>query len=181
MSFNSWNQSIATQQAAGTAVTNTTAASSLLPGQAKFTLPAGILQFSGQILRVSASGRISTAASAPGTITLGVNFGSINVFTSGASSTLATSASNLTWRFSADLEVVTVGSGTAATLYGTSELKTFALSSTTPIYLGPASSAAPGTGFDSTVASVVDFLATWSVANASNSIRCDSFELILAN
>lgn len=181
MSFNSWQQTLITQQAVGVAVTNTTAATSVLLGQAKFTMPAGLLQFIGQKLKVKASGRLSTAASAPGTLNLGINFGSINVYTQGATGTLATSASNLTWKWDADLVLYTVGSGTAATLYGSSTLTSFGLSASTPIYVGPVSSPAPGTGFDSTVASVVDFLATWSVASASNSIRCDDYELMLAN
>jgi len=181
MSSNSWGQSLVVQQAAGTALTNSTVATSILPGQAKFTIPAQLLAFVGQKLKVKASGRISTASSSPGTLSLGINFGSINVFAQGPTATLATSASNLTWKFEADLVTWTVGSGTIATLYGTSRLDSFALSATTPIFLGPSSSPVPGAGFDSTVASVVDFIATWSVANAGNSIRCDDFELIFAN
>ena len=103
------------------------------------------------------------------------------MFSTGATATLATSASNLTWRFEADLVAYTVGAGTAATLYGCGTLYSAALSASTPIFLAPAASPGPGTGFDSTVASVADFYGTWSVASASNSIRCDDYELILCN
>jgi hypothetical protein len=34
-----------------------------------------------------------------------------------------------------------------------------------------------GTGFDSTAAQLVDLFATWSVANASNSITCHQFHI----
>jgi hypothetical protein len=34
---------------------------------------------------------------------------------------------------------------------------------------------AVGTGFDSTAAQLVDLFATWSVANAANSITCHQF------
>src|SRR5689334_25347623 len=100
---NTWNATLITQQAVGTALTNTTTATSLLNGQAKFTLPAQFLDVIGSKLRVRASGRISTAASSPGTLTLDIRFGSVVVFNRGASGTLATSASNLTWKFEADL------------------------------------------------------------------------------
>jgi hypothetical protein len=175
--FNSWWSTLITQQAAGTALSASTTATSLLNGQAKFTLPAQGLAFPGSKLKIHASGRMSTAASTPGTFTFDIRFGSIVVFNGGASGTLATSASNVTWRLNIDLVALTVGSGTTATLYGTGELKTAALSATTPLILLPASSPAAGTGFDSTVANAVDLFGTWSVNSASNSIRCDEFEL----
>ena len=181
MSSNNWGQTLLTQQAPGTAVSNTTAATSVLPGQAKFTMPAQLIQFIGTGIRLRASGRLSTAASSPGTLTFNVMFGSIVAFTSGATATLATSASNLTWRLEVDMYAASVGSGTAATMYGTCEFVSSALSATTPIYLGPASSSAAGNGFDSTVATVVDLFAQFSVANAANSIRCDDYEFILKN
>jgi len=178
---NTWNGTLITQQAVGTALTNSTTATSLLNGQSKFTLPAQFLDTIGSKLRVRASGRISTAASTPGTLTLDIRFGSVVVFNGGASGTLATSATNLTWKFEADLYVLTVGSSTTATAYGSGILTSAALSATTPVMLLPTSAPAAGTGFDSTTASVVDFFATFSVANASNSIRCDDYELISCN
>lgn len=176
--FNSWNATLQTQAAAGAALTNSTTATSILPGQAKFTLPAQSLQMVGQKIRVKASGRISSAAATPGTLTLDLRFGSIIVFNGGASPTLATSGTNLTWRAEMELYLATVGSGTAATMYGTGELKSAILSATVPLMLLPVSAPAPGTGFDSTIANVVDMFATFSVASASNSIRCDDFELV---
>lgn len=176
MPFNSWNASLVTLQGAGSALTNTTTQTSVLNGQAKFTLPAQWLEFIGQKLRVKAAGVMSTAASTPGTFTWTVMFGSIAVYSGGASGTLATSASNAPWRLEIDLTVRSVGSGTAATVEGDGEFKSAALSATTPIQV----MACPGslTGFDSTVASVVDLQGTWSVASASNTITCHDFELI---
>lgn len=176
MSFNTWNASLITLQAAGSALTNTTTQTSVLNGQAKFTLPAQWLEFVGQKLRVKAAGIMSTAAATPGTFTWTVMFGSIAVYGGGASGTLATSAANAPWRLEIDLIVRSVGSGTAATLQGDGEFKSTALSASTPVQI----LACPGslTGFDSTVASVVDLQGTWSVASASNTLTCHSFELI---
>lgn len=179
MSTNSWNQTLITQQAAGTAFTNSTTATSLLNGQAKLTLPAGILQGAGIKFKVRASGRISTAASTPGTLALSLMFGSVVAFAGGASPTLATSAANLTWIYEADGYLLTAGSGAAATIYADGKFLSAALSAATPIMLLPVSSSGAGTGFDSTVAFVVDLFATWSVASASNTIRCDAFDFTL--
>lgn len=168
---------LAVQQGSGAALAATVTATSLLNGTGKFTLPAMALQFIGQKLRIKASGRISTAAATQGTITFDVRFGSIIVFTGGASPTLVASASNLTWELELDLVVSAVGSGTTATLTCTGHLLSFGLSATVPVQMLPASSPAPGTGFDSTIANVVDLFATWSAATAGNTVRCDGYEL----
>jgi hypothetical protein len=168
------------QQIDGTALTNTTTATSLLAAAAKFTIPANFLQV-GRELVVRAAGRISTAGSSPGTFTFDVRFGSVIVFNGGASGTLAVSASNLTWIFESVLTCRSIGASTSATMLGSGILTTAALSATTPIQLLPASSPAAGTGFDSTAAFVVDVFGTWSVANASNSIRLDQFSLWAPN
>ena len=180
MSSNSWVQLLSRQYTDGTALTNTTTATSIIPVAEKFTLPAGIL-FPGTRLRVRAAGRISTAAATPGTITFDVRFGSVVVFNGGASPTVATSASNLTWVLDVELECRTYGASTSATVLGTGTLVSAALSATTPIMLLPASSPAAGTGFDSTASQAVDFYATWSVASASNTITLHDFALSLLN
>lgn len=180
MSSNSWNQSLITQQVDGSALTNSTTPTSILAAAAKFVLPANLLQI-GTKLRVKAHGRISTAASSPGTLTLDVRFGSTVVFNGGASGTVATSATNLTWDLEVDLTCRSIGASTSATMLGVGRLISAALSASTPIMLLPTSSPGAGTGFDSTASQTVDLFATWSVQSASNSIRCDSYELILLN
>lgn len=180
MSSNSWNQTLITAQSNGTALTSSTAATSILPASAKFTFPANLLQI-GTALRVKASGRVSTAASTPGTLTFDVRFGSVVAFNGGASGTLATSASNVTWDLEALLTCRSIGDSTSATVLGTGRLITAALSTTTPIMLLPTSSPAAGTGFDSTSSFVIDLFATWSVSSASNTITLHSYELALLN
>lgn len=176
MSRLSFFETLIAQQVDGTALSNTTTATSILAPAAKFTVPANFFDI-GKVLRVKAAGRISTAASTPGTLTLDVRLGSVVVFNGGASGTLATSASNLTWDLEATLTCRSIGASTSATLLGVGRLVSAALSATTPIMLLPVSSPAAGTGFDSTAAAVLDLYATWSAASASNSIRCDSFSL----
>jgi hypothetical protein len=179
MPFNSWQSALITLQAAGPAYSNSTSQTSILNGQAKFTIPAEFLQFVGQKLRVVAAGIISTASSSPGTFSWFTVFGSISAYAGGASGTLATSASNLPWRLQIDLTVRTVGSGTAATVEGSGEFKSAGLSAATPIQL--LASPGPLTGFDSTVANVFDLQGAWSATSSSNSITCEDYELISCN
>lgn len=180
MSSNSWNQTLITAQVDGTALASSTTPTSILPAAAKFTMPANILQI-GTALKVKASGRVSTAASTPGTITFDVRFGSVVAFNGGASATVATSASNVTWELEAILTCRSIGASTSATVLGTGKLITAALSASTPIMLLPASSPAAGTGFDSTTSFVVDLFTTWSASSASNTLTLHNYELTLLN
>ena len=162
----------------GPALSNTTTATSLLNAARKDTLPSNWADKLGRRMRLRAAGRISTAAAGPGTFTFDVRFGSVIVFNCGASGTLATSASNLTWLLELELAVRALGSGTSSTVLGSGWLKSAALSATTPIQLLPASAPAAGTGFDGTAAQQVDLFGTWSVASASNTITLHDYELI---
>lgn len=161
----------------GTALTNTTTPTSIIPAARKITLPAATYwEKTGKPLRIRAAGRISTASAAPGTLQFLVKFGSTTVFDGGASATLATSASNVTWVLDILLTCRIVGS--SATVLGTGTLFTTALSATTPIMLLPVSSPVAGTSFDGTVSQTVDLFASWSVASASNTITCHQFNEI---
>lgn len=162
----------------GPALSNSTTATSLLQPARKFYLPAGFFDKVGRRALIRASGRISTAAAGPGTFTFDVRFtgaSTVTVFNGGASGTLATSASNLTWLLELELHARALGS--SATVIGTGKLLTAGLSATTPIMLLPASAPAAGTAFDGTVAQLVDLFGTWSVASASNSITLHDYRL----
>ena len=157
----------------GAALTNTTTPTSIIPYSRKIVLPGAVYwDRVNKRLRGFASGRISTF-SAPGTLTLDLRLGSAIVFNGGASPTLVASQTNLTWRLDFDLQLR--GIGATATLLGTAELKTLAL--TGGLMLMPASAPAVGATFDSTAALTLDLFATWSVASASNSIQNHQFTL----
>lgn len=179
MSGNSWNQTLARSRKSGTALTNTTTATSILPAAERFNVPSNIWEV-GTLVNVRVGGRISTAASTPGTLTLDFRVGSVIVasFTTG---TLVTSASNLSWLADVDMVAQTVDSGTGTALLPQGFLLSYGLSASLPLLMLPASSPALGTGFDNTVSGFFDVFATWSVASASNSVRCDSFKLRIEN
>lgn len=178
---NSWNQTLATLKAAGPALSNTTTATSLLgtgaSQDARFNLPSNLVNI-GSKFRIRAAGIMSTAASSPGTFTFSVFVGSVAVYTGAASGTLATSASNLPWTLEIDLTVRAVGGGTNSSIEGSGTLFSAALSATTPIQLLGSS---VGAGFDNTASGFVDLFGTWSVANASNSITAQDYELVSCN
>ena len=77
------NKLNAASQAFGSALSNSTTPTSLLPASRKFTLPSYFFDRVGKALLLRASGRISTVVTTPGTLTLDVKLGSVVVFSSG--------------------------------------------------------------------------------------------------
>ena len=181
MSSNSWVQTLATLKVAGPAVSNTTTATSLLgtgaSQDARFNMPSNFLQIGSQF-QIRAGGVISTAASAPGTLTYSVQIGSVVVYTGAASPTLATSASSAPFYLEIDMTVRAIGGGTNSQIFGTGVSQSAAYSATTPTLLLGGSA---GSGFDSTASGFVDLFVTWSVASASNSINLTNYTLLSLN
>lgn len=189
MSYNSWNQTLITSQVDGSALSNTTTATSILPGAAKFTLPANVLQI-GTKLILRAHGRISTVVTTPGNMTFDIRAGASTVIWNGAATALNVSAqTNATWDLEVNMIVRAIGASTTANLIGVGKwtsraaLNAPAVGTTTGVgvVLLPDTAPAVGSGFDSTAANVIDLFSTWSVANASNSITCHMAELVLCN
>ncbi len=83
-------------QVDGTALTGSTAATSILPAQAKYTLGSGFIKNIGDQLLVRASGRISTVTT-PGTLTIDLRIGSVVVANSGALVLSTTAKTNVSW------------------------------------------------------------------------------------
>jgi hypothetical protein len=68
----------------GSALSNTTTPTSIIPVARKITLPSGFFSRVGRQLVVRAAGRISTAAATPGTLTMSMRLGATTVFDGGA-------------------------------------------------------------------------------------------------
>jgi hypothetical protein len=181
MSSQTWQETLVQMQADGTAVTGT-AEGSLLLAQAKYTLPANFLDGIGKTLRIRASGRISNIVTTPGTLTLRAKFGSIIVAQSSAMQLNAVAKTNVTWVLEWSLVARAIGGGTSANFMHTG-LWTSESVVGSPVpgsggsgsLLIPASAPAVGTGFDSTVANVVDLAAIFSLTG--NSIQCHQYAL----
>lgn len=174
-----------TSQVDGTALTNSTTATSIIPSAARFTLASNFFWVPGKSIRVSARGRVSTVTVTPGTLTLDVRLGTVAtpivVFNGGAISLNTTAQTNDSWEFETILTCRAIGSGTSANLIGvgswTSAAALGAAAGIAESVMLPATAPAVGTGFDSTITNVVDFFATWSIANASNSIQVHQYIL----
>ena len=173
-----------TAQSDGAALASSTTPTSLLPSQAKYTLPANFLQI-GSKLRFYAAGRISTLVTSPGVLQLDIRFGSVIVATSPTFALNIVAQTNDTWILNWDLTCRAVGGSTsanfmhtgswtsAAAVGGVSQGTTGGAAS----MLIPGTAPAVGTGFDSTAAQQIDFFGTWSVNNAANSIQVHQFAI----
>lgn len=187
MSLNTWQETLVTSQVDGSPLSNTTTATSLLPSQAKYTLPSQFFSVPGKAIRIKGMGRLSNIVTTPGTFTLDVRLNStpIIVFNGGAMQMSTTAHTTLPIWFEILLTCRTVGSGTAATLMGQGtaisqalSLTAVADSATTPAsLLIPNTAPAVGTGFDSTVANVVDLFGAFSIANAGNGFTLHQYVL----
>lgn len=163
----------------GPALASSTAQTSLLPASARdATLGAGRLRI-GSALAFEFSGRISTLTASPGTLSLAFRLGSTDVLASAGIPLNVTAQTTVHWALRGELVVRAIGLTTVTTLFpkactftsravigssaaGTAGVGTELLPyNTTP---------AVGTGIDFSVSQLIDFLATWSVSNAANSI-----------
>lgn len=182
MSLQTWGETLITAQVDGTALANSTTATSILPPAAKFTLPANFCNI-GKTLRVTAFGRISTTTGPP-TITFDVRFGAVVVF-NGAAVTTVVSLTNKTWLLEAILTCRSIGASTSATMLGTGSFTSSIVVGSTGgnanTAMLPDSAPAVGTGFDSTSSQTVDLFATWSAASASNTLQLHNYTLEAMN
>lgn len=180
-----WVECLITAQVDGAALTNTTTRTSIIPTHAKITLPAGYFDVAGKKWKVKASGRISNVTAAPGNITFDIALGSIVIATTQAIALNATAKTNVTWELEWDLTIRAVGGTTTANAMHTakwiSESASGGVAGQALVVLIPASAPAVGAGFDSTASQLVDLFATFSTANASNSIQLHQFDILSLN
>lgn len=186
MPSETYPQLLVASQVAGSALTASTSPTSILPGQAKFTLPANFVDTIGKMFRVTATGRITTVVTTPGTLTLALRMGPTSAIVAAASQAFAlniVAKTAVSWYLDLLLTVRSVGASTSATFMPMGKWASEAvIGSPLPAAGGigthswQASTPVVGTGWDSTVANVVDLFATWSINNA-NSITCESFAL----
>ena len=182
MSGLSWDQALIVQQADGVALTNSATATAIEAAQAKTTIQPNII-LPNSMFRVVAGGRISTLTAAPGTLTLDMRIGgSTVIWTGGAMSLDVTAQTNASWLLEAYLmtratgnvaSFIGIGTWTSRAVIGSGALAatgvgTLVLPDTAPVV---------GSTFDNTTSQTLDLFATWSVANAANSIQTHIFTI----
>jgi len=188
---------LANMTVAGTAFNTYTTAKTVLPTNSLATLPPSYWTI-GRCLEVEVYGSISNIVTTPGTITFQVMLGSIVVFTSGALQMNATAHTTLPFWFKALLTCRAVGSGTSANFMGMAYVigKMFTETATTVDAWGsnvgftagaavsdaalaaPATAPAVGTGFDSTLQTILDFWVGFSSSQAGNQIQLQQYKAL---
>lgn len=166
---------------AGTALANSTTATSLMPTGRTPTLPSNYFDRIGKRLRVEFWGRISNIVTTPGTLTLDVRLGTISpivVWNGGAMNLNTTAKTNVPWRLWIDMTSAAIGAGTTAALLGLGNFQSESLVGSAANSAGgngslllPVGNPANGTGFSSEDALQLRLYATWSIANSGNSIQ----------
>lgn len=181
-----WWQTLATQQAAGTLFATYTTAKTVINAQALYTLPAGTLKIGDQ-LRVQVAGGISNLVTTPGTITMQVMFGTIVVFTTGALQLSTTAHTTIPFWLDVLLTCRAIGATTSANFMGQAVIHSQTVNATAiadgtqthTTLLGPNTAPAVGTGFDSTVANIIDFWTGFSISNAANGVQVQQYNVSL--
>lgn len=176
-------QVLASQKAAGSAFNTYTTAKTVLSATELVTLPANYLTI-GSKFRISALLALSNIVTTPGTFAIQIMMGSIVAFTTGNIQLNATAHTALPLKFEAILRCDTIGSSTTAkflgqaTMAGIQPTLTAAqtdAANTSGIFMGPVTLPAVGTGFDSTIANILDFWVGFSISNAGNGVTVQDY------
>lgn len=180
MPMQTWVESIASNSTDGTALTASTAETSIAPPNTHIVLGSNYFDKIGAAFRILATGRISTVVTTPGTLTFRIKLGptaNIAVATSQALALNVVAKVNVTWWLDWLLILRTNGAGTSASFMNVGQWSSEAVvGSPLPSAGGsgglliPASAPVVGTGFDGTTANTFDLTAQWSISNA-NSIQ----------
>lgn len=184
MSLQTWNELIApAMTAAGSTFNTYTTAKTVIPATSLITLPANWWTV-GKTLRITAIGSVSNIVTTPGTMAFQVMMGTIVAWTSGNIQLNATAHTTLPFTLEVLLTCRATGATTSANLLGMGRLngvmftKTAAQTdgaNTETIIQVPVTAPAVGTGFDSTIANILDFWVGFSISNAGNQIQIQQY------
>lgn len=172
-------QVLCSQKAAGTLFNTYTTAKTVINATELVTLPANYLTI-GSKLRIKALLALSNIVTTPGTFVIQIMMGSIVAFTTGNIQLNATAHTLLPLDFEATLRVNAIGASTSATILGQSKMTGIQPTltaaqvdavNTSGSFLGPVTAPAVGTGFDSTIANILDFWVGFSISNAGNGVQ----------
>lgn len=173
--MSSFVRTVVANEADGTALANSSAATSILPTGAIWTMPANTMDL-GTVMEVEAFGKISTTGTPTITFSLylaGSTWCATQAVTTGSGIT------NVTWRLKLKIIGRTIGTGTAATAMFAGTLE--GVNAATTLVMVPATSPAVSSGFNSTSANTLDLYATWGTSSASNTITLNGYEVRVSN
>lgn len=167
---------IAKQQATGPALANWTTAVTAIHPTGLTTIGANYA-YARKAYRVTAIMGVSNLVTAQNQFTFQIKMGSVVVWSSGAIACNTAAHTLLPAKLVVDLMLTSIGSGTNAKFTGVGQLSgimwTYAAgadSVTGGNLLVPITTPAEGTGFDSTIANIMDFWIGCQTANAGNAV-----------
>jgi hypothetical protein len=179
MSAQTFQETLINQSVAGTLFNTYTTAKTVIPATSLHTFPPNTLRI-GKSFRITVAGGLSNIVTTPGTVTMQIMLGAIVVFTTGAIQLNATAHTLLPFWLDVLLTLRAEGASTSANFMGMGRLQGIQPTLTaaqvddvnTPgIFSAPATAPAVGTGFDSTIANILDFWTGFSISNAGNGIQ----------
>lgn len=188
MSLQTWQETLSVQIAAGTLLNTFTTAKSIINPQAQYVMSPGFMSI-GKMLRISAMLGVSNIITTPGTMTFQVQVGpavpaTIAAFSTGAIQLNAAVHTTLPLWLQILLTCRSVGNGTGCQLMGQATvvgiMPTVTLGqvdgvNSQAILMVPQTAPALGTGFDSTVANVLDLFGAFSISAAGNGMQVQQY------
>lgn len=189
MSLQTWQETLVTQEAAGTLFTTYTTSKTVINPQALYTFPAGFWKI-GRAVRLFVAGGISNIATTPGTLTFEVKIGSVIAFTTGAIQLNASAHTTLPFWLDLLLTCRSVGASAGGTLMGQGQITGLMVTRTAgqtddaqghQTVLVPQTAPAVGTGFDTTTAQILDLWAGFSISNIGNAIQIQQYKVVSLN
>lgn len=176
MSLQTWQETLVASQVDGPTLT-AAAAATCIPPAALLTIPAGWWQI-GRMMKITAQGRISCAVTTPGTARFQVRHAAISIFDSGALNLNIVAKTTVPWWLEIVLTCRAIGNATNANVFGFGQFQSEAvIASPLPTVGGngsllcPVGTPAVGTGFDSTIANIMDLFFTQTVATGSLTVH----------
>lgn len=173
-----FTQVLTSQKAAGVAQNTYTVAKSVINAGELVTLPANYLTI-GSKFRIRALLALSNIVTTPGTMAIQVMMGSIVAFSSGNIQLNATAHTNLPLDVEIEMRCDSIGSGTAARFMSRGKATGIQPTltagqvdavNTSGSFILPVTAPAVGTGFDSSIANILDFWVGFSISNAGNGV-----------
>ncbi len=193
-SLQTFQETLVASSIAGTSFGLFTTAKTVIPPICLFQFPPNYF-YIGKVLRLCVTGGIGTVVTTPGTISFQVMIAAVIAWTSGAIQLNATAHTNLPFSLNLLLTCRAIGSGTAANILGQAVLTGVMFTGTATtvdawgtnvgftagakvsdaVINAPITAPAAGTGFDSTIANVLDFFVGFSISNAANTVKVEQY------
>jgi hypothetical protein len=172
----SWSQCIVQNQGQnGSALTNSSAATTILPALCNVSLGSGWWNCLGKRARILWTFEVSTPSSSAGTLTIDLRMGSSAIWTTGAI-TLLTSQTNAPCKLDVTLESQVIGTSGKVMGLGTLSGAAFVSGGGSMVAPTGAPGQTPSGGFDMTQSWTINSYGTFSNVSSSLSITVLGFE-----